>query len=121
MRERLASDRHLHPLELGEVTEGDLAGLVAQREDHIRSRAVQRLPFPYPALQGALQRKPVHIWFLLLQMLQQRDRRQRRRSLQQRHQLLIPYPRQRIRTGPPAGLVRLRLQLVSLNPAGTAH
>jgi hypothetical protein len=36
MGERLTGDRDLHPLELGEVAEGDLTGLIAQGEDHLR-------------------------------------------------------------------------------------
>jgi hypothetical protein len=121
MGEDLAGDRHLHLLELGEVAEGDLTGLIAQRKHHLRIRAMQRLPFPHPPLKGPLQRKPVHIWLLALQMLQQRDRRQRRCPLQQRHQLLLPHPRQRIGAGAATGLIRPRLDLVPLNPAGTAH
>ena len=121
MGEHLAADRHLHPLELGEVTEGDLTGLVAQREDHLRIRAMQRLPFPHPPLQGPLQRKPVHIRPLALQVLQQRDRRQCGSPLQQRHQLLLPYPRQRIGASAATGLIRTRLDLVPVNPAGTTH
>jgi hypothetical protein len=121
MGERLTGDRDLHPLELGEIAEGDLTGLVAQGEDHLRSWAMQRLPFPHPPLQGPLQRNPVHIRLLLLQVLQQRDRRQRRCSLQQRHQLLLPHPRQRVRSSAATGLVRLRLELAAFNPAGTAH
>ena len=121
MGERLTGDRDLHPLELGEIAEGDLTGLVAQGEDHLRSWAMQRLPFPHPPLQGPLQRNPVHIRLLLLQVLQQRDRRQSRCSLQQRHQLLLPHPRQRVRSSAATGLVRLRLELAAFNPAGTAH
>jgi hypothetical protein len=121
MGEHLACDRYLHTLELGEVTEGDLAGLIAQGEDHLRSWAMQRLPFPHPPLQGPLQRNPVHVWLLALQVLQQRDRRQRWCSLQQRHQLLLPHSRQRVRSSAATGLVRLGLELVAFNPAGTAH
>jgi len=121
MGERLASDRHLHPLELGEVTEGDLAGLVAQREDHLWIRAMQRLPLPHPSLQGPLQRNPVDIGLLPLQVLQQSDRCQRWRTLQQRHQLLLPDTLQRIGPGAATELVRPGLQLVPLNPAGAAH
>jgi hypothetical protein len=82
---------------------------------------VQRLPVPHPPLQGLLQRKPVHIWLVPLQVLLQGDWRQRWRPLKQRHQLLLPHPHQRIRAGAATGLVRPRLELVSLNPAGTAH
>jgi len=119
--EHLAGDRYFHTLELGEVTEGDLARLIAQGEDHLGIRTMQRLPFPHPPLQGPLQRDPVHIRLLLLQVLQQRDRRQRWCSLQQRHQLLLPHPRQRVRSSAATGLVRLGLELVAFNPAGTAH
>jgi hypothetical protein len=82
---------------------------------------MQRLPVPHPPLQGPLQRKPVHIGFLALQVLQQGDRRQRWRPLQQRHQLLLPHPGQRVRPGAATTLVCPRLELVSLNPASTAH
>ena len=80
MGENLAGDRYLHPLELGEVTEGDFTGPIAQREDHLRIRTVQRLSFPHLPLQAPLQRNPVHVWLLALQVLQQRDRRQRGHS-----------------------------------------
>ena len=56
MGEGLACHRDLHSLELGEIAEGDLAGFVAERKDHLRRRAVQRLPLPHPSLQGAVQR-----------------------------------------------------------------
>ena len=121
MGEHLTRDRHRHSLELGEITEGDLARLIAERKDHLRIRAVQRLPLPHPPLQGPLQRKPVHIRLLALQVFQQRDWRQRRRSLQQWRQHLLPHPRQRIGPGATTGLVRPWLELVPLNPAGTAH
>ncbi len=42
-------------------------------------------------------------------------------SVQQRHQLLLPHPRQRVRSSAATGLVRLGLELVAFNPAGTAH
>lgn len=78
MGEHFTRNRHLNPLELGDVTEGDLSVLVAQWDDHFRIRAVIRLPVPHPPLQCHLKWKPVHILLPPLQVLQQRDRRQRR-------------------------------------------
>ena len=69
---RLAPQGDLHPLDLGEVAEADLAGLVGQREHHLRRRAMEGLPVLHPPLQGAFERTPVLIWLLLLQVLQQR-------------------------------------------------
>ena len=68
-----------------------------------------------------MQWNPVHIRLLLLQVLQQRDRRQRWCTPQQRHQIVLPHPRQWVGTGPATGLIRLGLELILINPAGTAH
>ena len=50
-------DRHtFHP---GEIAEADLAGLIRQREHHLRRRAMQRLPMLHPPLQGSFRKSPV--------------------------------------------------------------
>ena len=116
-----SANRDLDVLELGEVAEGDLSGLIAEREDHLRRRTVQRLPLPYPALDGAMGRNPVLIGPLALQMFHQRDRCQPRAALQQRQELRLPDARQGIRSGAPSGLAGLGLDLVLLDPPGTAH
>jgi hypothetical protein len=82
---------------------------------------VESLPVAHPALQGSLVGKPVHIWLLLLQMLQQRDRHQRRLALQQRHKQALPDLLQRVRSGPTTGLSCFGLQaglIQSLSPDG---
>ena len=81
---RFAPQGDLHPLDLGEVTEADLAGLIRQREHHLRRRAMEGLPVLHPPLQGAFERTPVLIWLLLLQVFQQGGWCQVRMALQQR-------------------------------------
>lgn len=71
VRERLSPQGDDDTLDLGEVTEADLSGLIRQREHHLRRRAMQRFPVLHPSLQGAFQSTPVLIWLLLLQVLQQ--------------------------------------------------
>ena len=53
VREWFSPQGDLHPLDLGEITEADLTGLVRQREHHLRRRAMERLPLLHPPLQGA--------------------------------------------------------------------
>ena len=84
VRKRFSPQGDLHPLDLGEIAEADLAGLIRQREHHLRHRAMQRLPMLHPPLQSASQRTPVLIWLLLLQVFKQGGRRQGRMAFQQR-------------------------------------
>ena len=72
------------PLDLGEIAEADLAGLIRQREHHLRCRAMEGLPVLHSPLQSAFERTPVLIWLLLLQVFQQGGWGQGRMAFQQR-------------------------------------
>ena len=72
MGEGLTTQGDRNPFHPGEIAEADLAGLIGQREHHLRRRAMQGLPRLHPTLQGAFERTPVLIRPLLLQVLQQR-------------------------------------------------
>ncbi len=75
VRERFAPQCDLHPLDCGEITEADLAGLIRQREHRLRHRAMQCLPLLHLPLQRAFHRTSILIWLLLLQVPQQRGGR----------------------------------------------
>jgi len=104
MREVLTTQGDRNPFHPGEIAEADLAGLIRQREHHLRRRAMQRLPMLHPPLQGAFERTPVMIWLLLLQVLQQRGGCQGRMALQQWQQQRFPDLGQWVGTPPTTGL-----------------
>jgi hypothetical protein len=90
MGEGLTTQGDRHPFHPGEVTEADLAGLIRQRDHHLRHRAMEGLPMLHPPKQGALEHTPVLIRLLLLQVLQQRGGCQGRIALQQWLQQRFP-------------------------------
>jgi len=109
------------PFDLGEVAEADVAGLIRQREHHLRRRAMQRLPVLQTPLQGALERTPVLIWLLLLQVLKQCGGCQGRMALQQGQQQRLPHLGQRVWTPPSMGFGSFGLDSGVIHPVSTAH
>jgi hypothetical protein len=94
VRERFSPQGDLHQLDLGEITEADLAGLIGQRVHHLRRRAMQRLPLLHPPLQRAFHLTPVVIWLLSMQMLPQRGWREGRVTFKQGEKHWLPHRRQ---------------------------
>ena len=54
MRKRISPQGDLQPLDLGEIAEADLTGLIRQREHHPRRRAMESLRVLHPSLQVCL-------------------------------------------------------------------
>jgi len=121
MRERFAAQGDLHLFDLGEVAETDFAGLIRQREHHLRRRAMESLPVLHPPLQGAFERTPVLIRHLLLQVLQQGGGCQGRMALQQGQHQRLPYLGQRVWPPPSTGFRSFGLDSAVINPVSTAH
>ncbi len=121
VREGFSPQGDLHPLDLGEITEADLAGLVSKGKHHLRRRGMQGLPVLHTPLQRAFHRTPVLNWLLLLQMLQQCGGREGWMAFKQGQQQRLPHRCQWVSASSTAGLGGFGLQAAGINPVSTAH
>ena len=107
VRQRLPGDAHLQRPGIGEVRQAPAPRLVLLPEDDLLLRPVLRLPAPHPPL-----KRPPHpvvqLRMAAHHLLVQRHRPQSRARFQQRHDLPLEDPRQRIRAPSPPRLPLLR-------------
>ena len=107
VRQRLPGDAHLQRPGIGEVRQAPAPRLVLLPEDDLPLRPVLRLPAPHPPL-----KRPPHpvvqLRMAAHHLLVQRHRPQSRARFQQRHDLPLEDPRQRIRAPSPPRLPLLR-------------
>ena len=118
VRQRLPGDRHLQSSGVREVRQPPPPRLVPLPEDDLLFRPVLRLPRPHPPLdrpphpRTQVRTTPHHL-------LVHRHRPQPRARFQQRHDLLLEDPRQRVRPPPPPRLPLLRRRpRIRLDPVG---
>ena len=88
-------------------------------EDHLPLRPVQAMPGAHPPFERAAQPVPIAVRMATLHLLEQGDRPQTGPALQQRQDVALPNPVQRIRdlTAPlPAGVLLRRQAWIALDP-----
>ena len=107
MIERGAGDRDAEIARVGEVGEAHPAGRMFLAEDHLTFGAMERAPPPDAPLQRAPQALG-EIRVAATDLFEHRDRTQRRRRDEHRHDLLVPDAGQRIGAPAPARPFLLR-------------
>ena len=108
--ERLAGDGDTQLGHRGEVRQAAVAGGVVLGEEHFLAWPFQGPPLPDVALQGAQHTIGVVIRVVVLQLAQQRDGHQVRRTLEQRNDLGVPDRGERIDARAPVTTGCLRRQ-----------
>ena len=110
VRERRPGDAHPQLVRIGEVGQPQAPRGVLLGEEDFAVLAFQRAPPAHPPLQRAQHPRLEPPGIAPLQFLEQRHRRQRRRLAQQRHQLRLPHPGQRVSPRAPPAQATLRRQ-----------
>ncbi len=111
----LSPNRHPQTPGVGEVRQPPSPRLVLLSENDLARRPVLRLPAPNPSLQRPpnprmqFRMTPHHLFV-------QRHRPQPRVRLQQRHDLLVEYPRQRVGASPPPRLLHRPTPRIPFDP-----
>src|SRR3954452_16350564 len=116
MIENLAGDGDGEIAHSGEVREALPPRRMVLTKDHVPLRSVQAMPGAHPALEQPV---PIAVRMATLHLLEQGDRPQAGPAFQQRQNLALPDPVQRIRhlTAPlPASVLLRRQAWIALNP-----
>ncbi len=107
----LSPNRHPQTPGVGEVRQPPSPRLVLLSENDLARRPVLRLPAPNPSLQ-----RPPNPRMTPHHLFVQRHRPQPRVRLQQRHDLLVEYPRQRVGASPPPRLLHRPTPRIPFDP-----